>query len=356
MRIFWRNVLIAFSLVLALTTLAFAKPNLPVREISQLFQSKSFFEDGSLDALTYFSEAKDLAELRRYLKELDPYATYTTKRDRDDLSKMVKAKPASIGMDIFRDRSGRVRCVPYPSSPAAHLGILYGDELQQIDDQPVMDLTMEEIASLIRGEADTEVQLLVQRGKKQPRWVTVVREESSMPPTVLFYHQKKRPIIWILRFGPKTDQELLDCLARFPEDERLVLDLRGNTGGNLAAAIKCAKLFLPRGSIVAKIQTRSGLKVVRAEKDGEYTDISLIMRQDRYTASAGEMFIAALLAAQRGTSVGEKTAGKALVQTLFTLKGGGILKLSTEKLLNLEGSGDWEGKGLLPTRSTSKSD
>ena len=355
MRIFWRNLLISFFFgvlfFLAVSDVK-AKSDFPLQEIGQTFKANSFFQDPSLDIFDYLSDAKSLADLRSFLKELDPYATYTTKRDREDLAQMIKDKPASIGMDIFRDRSERVRCVPYPSSSASAMGILYGDELLQIDERRVLDLTLEEMAGLIRGDLNTEVALRVQTGRQEPRWVYAVREKSGIAPTVLFYHQKKRPLIWILRFGPHTDQELARCLERFSGDERVVLDLRGNTGGNLAAGIKCAKMFLPKGCLVAKIKSKTGVKVVRAEKDGLYADLSLILRQDRYTASAAEMFIAALLEANRGTSVGEKTAGKALVQTLFKLKNGAILKLSTEKLLNLQRAGDWEDSGLMPTRSS----
>ena len=353
MSMIWRNILtcslIGIFLLLIVST-SQAKSSLPVQEISQIFTKNSLFNNQGIDVLDYLSSAKNLDELRSYLLELDKYATYTMKTDREDLAKVIRQKPASIGMDIFRDRFDRVLCVPYPSSQAAAMGIHYADVLQ-IDEQRVDNLTIEEIASLIRGEANTEVALLIKTAKQDPRWVYPVRVESGgVAPTVLFYHQKRRPIIWILRFGPDTPTELARCLEQFPAEENLIIDLCGNTGGNLAAAISCAKMFLGSGDIVAKINTKHGLKIVRAEKNGLYTGRPIILRQDRYTASAAEMFITALVHNHCAESEGEKSAGKSLVQTLFWLKGGGILKISTEKLLNLNDANDWEGRGLLPNR------
>ncbi|MBQ7586294.1 MAG: hypothetical protein IJU40_08620, partial [Desulfovibrionaceae bacterium] len=267
------------------------------------------------------------------------------------LTKLTQNKSRGIGMDIFQDRSGKVRCVPFPNSEAGLAGIRYGDELQVVDNLEAKDSSLTELAQRICGSGKREVELQVQSPKKPPRNLLVPCQKIGKAPSVVMEYQGPRQIIHILRFGPETQKELLAHLKSLKDDQEIFLDLRGNTGGNLKVGLECAKLFLPKGRIILRRVSKSGAKSEINPKEGYWSYSYLHLRQDRYTASAAEMFIAALVSAKRGTSFGETSAGKAYVQDLFTLKDGSILKITTEKMLYPTKEGDWESQGLRPSAS-----
>lgn len=344
-RIFFLTCLLSF-----LTCIAQAAP-LPLTEIARTVRKESFLAPTSLDMQSFFSQAKQLEEVRAFLKELDPYAKYATPDDLLTLRQLTSARPAGIGMDIFRDRTEKVRCIPYPGSPAETAGIHYGDEVLSVNSLQVRGLPMAELAQRIRGNSGTAVRLLVQSKEEAARWLTIPRRVTGEYPSVLLSQKGSRPVIRIYRFGPQTEKELRACLKRLGKSEKALIDLRGNTGGSLEIAIACAKLFLPKGNVAARIQTKKGIRKEIAAKDGPFSTMQLKLMQDQYTASAGELFVAALVAAKRAYSFGKRTAGKACIQNLFTLSDGSILKLTTEKMLYPLRAGDWEGKGLDPHSS-----
>ncbi len=320
---------------------------LPLEEIATIAERESFFADGSACLGERLSDIGSAEELKAFLRKMDPYAKYATPEELEDMRRLSGDLPAGVGMDVFRDRQERLRCSPFQDSPAENAGIRYADELQAVDGVPVYGLPMPEIARRIRGEVGTEVVLRVKGWTGPPMNFAVLRRAGGSPSAVLV-RDGRRATVRLFRFGPQTERELRDCLRRIPEDEAVTLDLRGNTGGNLASGIACAKLFLPRGGVAARIRLKDGVRVERTLKDGPWAGRPIVVLQDRYTASSAEMFIAALAESGRAKVFGERTAGKACVQNLFPLSGGGMLKLTTEMLLHPSREGDWEGRGLDP--------
>jgi C-terminal processing protease CtpA/Prc len=156
------------------------------------------------------------------------------------------------------------------------------------------------------------------------------------------------PLIRLLTFTRDTAPALQEALRRFAEAPALILDLRGNPGGSLYSAIDAAKLFVPSGQKIVGIQTRDNLEVYHKELATTHLTVPLYLWQDEQTASAAEVFIAALVQNKRAVSIGKKTFGKGTVQDIIELTDGSALYLTTGVLQTPDGT-LYHDKGLAPT-------
>lgn len=330
-----------------------AAHEVPVAEAQRCIREHSLLADAfDLQALREACAMHGAGGLRDFLKAADKYSSYTTPEELAFLKELGRNKPAGVGMDIFQDRQQRVRCVPYPGSPAEKAGVAYGDILKGVDGEPVRGQPLAKIAAQIRGEEGSAVMFSLHAEGQPMRTVVAERKRGEYPSVVRTGDSPA--VIRILRFGPRTALDLRSCLVKLKKGQGCVIDLRGNTGGSMAAGMECARLFLKKGDVVLHLKERSGARTVRAEKNGPWSANPLVLVQDQFTASASELFIASLSAAGRARSSGAQSAGKACVQNLFTLSDGSILKLTTEKMLYPHREEDWEGTGI-PSSSSSAS-
>ncbi len=322
------------------------------REAEECLSRHSLYA-GSIDmqSLRNAWTARGADGMRSFLRQFDKYSSYTTAEELAFLKGMRERLPAGVGMDIFHDRQDRIRCVPYPDSPAEKAGIAYGDILKGVDGVALRGRTLPEIAAEIRG-TDGSVVMFSLHGEGQPMRTLLVQRKRAEYPTVV--RTGDAPAVFrIFRFSPRTARELRSVLRTLKKAQGCIIDLRGNTGGNMEAGMECARLFLKKGDIVLHVREGGGTRLIRAEKNGAWSDIPVAVVQDRFTASASELFIASLTAAGRARSRGTQSAGKACVQNLFTLSDGSVLKLTTEKMLYPLSEEDWEGIGI-PTIPSSE--
>ncbi|MDH3601042.1 MAG: S41 family peptidase, partial [Candidatus Tectomicrobia bacterium] len=156
------------------------------------------------------------------------------------------------------------------------------------------------------------------------------------------------PIVRILSFTAGTPEELQNLFATLDQTTPAVLDLRGNPGGSLYDAIDAAMLFLNNGQKVVTLRTREGSRIYRRNLPAAPFTAPLYLWQDAYTASAAEVFIAALQQNQRAVSIGRKTFGKSTVQKLIALSDGSALYLTTSDVQTPNGN-LYHQHGLDPT-------
>ena len=169
---------------------------------------------------------------------------------------------AGVGMDINKERS-RVRCFPYPGSPAEEGGLSHGDIIMNVDGRSTAGQSVYLIGSWIRGKPGTEVILTVRSDSGPARRVTVIRS-PIVHKSVANQESASLRLIKIWRFTKQTPAELKDALASFPPGQPVVLDLRGNTGGNLQASVDAAALFLAQGRKIVNLQKKSGKESFRS--------------------------------------------------------------------------------------------
>lgn len=278
------------------------------------------------------------------LADLDPYSHFLSAEAYARFREAQRPDYGGVGMELSRDRQGRLRCLPYPDTPASKAGIWDGDILTKVNGIPVQRQHPTEIGWRIRGAPDTAVRLTVHTGRQPPRETTLLRTVIRAP-TVTARNRGGLPWIRLFRFGPTTTDELKRALT--PLSGPVVLDLRGNPGGSLYDAIDAASLFLPKGAVITGIRNRSSTTWHSVQADPAIPETPLVLIQDERTASAAELFIAALTGHDRARSAGAPTFGKGASQQLFELVDGSALLLTDAVFLQPDES-PIPAEGLAP--------
>lgn len=332
-------------------------------EIADLISRESYGFDSRvlkrLDAINI--AAMDTEELNRTLTAGDRYASYIPAATMKRVMNLGKKAAAGTGMDIIKDRSGRIRMIPFIGSPADTSGIEYGDVLLQVDGVDITAKSIDDIGYLIRGEEDTDVEITAKDSRGEEYTVPVTRKIKHYPDVM---RTGSNPVvIRIFRFGSNTGELLRAEIARLEQEQgafkgtekknrRFFIDLRGNTGGVMEQGARSAELFLNAGKTVYRLKNNHGINEVKAAKSGLAANNRFVIMQDYLTASAAEMMIAALKAGANVGTYGERSAGKARVQDVFRLSDGSFLKLTVGELLYPDSDADrdtnWEGSGIVP--------
>jgi carboxyl-terminal processing protease len=309
--------------------------------INQIQKNAFYLEPGT--------KPKDIARetLKAYLKNLDRFSTYLSPEEYASFRESQKSRYVGIGMDIEVTSSDRILCIPHAHGPAEKAGIKFGDILESINDVSVSGKSLMDVSILAKGEAGREVSLKVRRGD-QLKTFRVKREEIQAR-SVWMTWQGTLPVITISSFKNNTQRELKNLLLSLGEVSQIVLDLRGNLGGDLNEAVDSAMLFLDKNKKIVSIKTRAGVSTQYKSTSLPTNGTSqLFLWQDKRTASAAEVFIAALVQNDRARSIGEKTYGKGIMQDVIELKDGSALILTTALLQTPNGT-LYHGKGLEST-------
>ncbi|HJD96101.1 S41 family peptidase [Mailhella massiliensis] len=333
------------AFLLSMPSVSFADP--PVAEIFALVREKALYRP---EVLPEEETVREEAALNAFLRSFDRYAAWFSSERLQKRQGVRHVAPCGVGMAVVQDKQEKLIGIPYDGSPAERAGLRYGDEIVAVEGRPVRGMDMEDVALAIRGEEGSSVSLMVRRHDGGTRTLTMTRQKVEAP--LLSRTEEAGGVrLRLHQFTPKLvgllEDELLAMAKKPPRS--LILDLRGNNGGDLEAALACAEMFLPEGAEVMRSRDTEGEHVRRAVKNGVAASwhCDMVLWQDGLTASAAEAFIAALSQAGRAESLGVTSAGKASVQTLFRLEGG-VLKLTTEQLLFPGQHFSWQESGLRP--------
>jgi carboxyl-terminal processing protease len=283
----------------------------------------------------------------------DPHTELLTTAEYESLQEHTQGTYSGIGLTVGPARKGLL-VTAVADGPAADAGVHKGDLITRINGEPVGKLAFESALALIKGHRGTLVRLTVKRpGKKKPLDVTVVRREIEVPPlTARLISTKKDKVgyIRIFSFSAGAGAEIEEATADLVEKGAtgVVFDLRDNPGGLLSEAVNAASVFIEDGLVVRT----DGLH----EEEHEYSvtgtstqpELPLVVLVNGGSASAAEIVAGALVDHDRATLVGQRTFGKASVQTIAPLQGGGALKLTTAKYLTPAGA-DITNLGLEPS-------
>jgi carboxyl-terminal processing protease len=281
------------------------------------------------------------------LSGLDEYSQFLPPRALRPLQEDLDQQFGGVGIVVEQnaDTDEFVILSPSIDSPAQRAGIVAGDVIVGIEGKSTDGMKFHELVELIRGKPGTQVRLRIRRaGRDQPMEFTVARAVIEVPSVLgdarrpdgsWQYSLEFEPGIGYIRvnnFGERTASELrlaLDSLNG--RVDSLIVDLRNNAGGSLAAAVDACDMFLSRGIIVTT-RGRNDRLQSRHEARGETrfpTELPLVVLVNRYSASASEIMAACLQDHGRAVVVGERTWGKGTVQSLFLLEGGrSALKLT----------------------------
>jgi carboxyl-terminal processing protease len=289
---------------------------------------------------------------------LDPYSRYVAP-EAADVDRARRSGEAGAGVLLVRGRGGSfVVQTVNADGPAAEAGIVPGDQIIAVDDQPTRGEDLETVMSWITGQEGTDVTLTVRGRAGRVRKVEL--ERAVLPPETVFTSRAGDAVlVRISAFASDTDQRFSRDIERQLAKpgattlKGLVIDLRGNRGGLLRQAVAATDLLMD-GGVVATTSGRN--KQAEHEWRGGPGDLvqgkPIVVLVDGRSASAAEIMAGALEDQGRAVVVGSSTLGKGLVQTITTLPDGGELFVSWSRVL---APGGWpiQGLGVLPQVCTS---
>jgi carboxyl-terminal processing protease len=292
--------------------------------------------------------------LKGAVAALDPHSQFLDATDYAILESDLDGNFGGIGVQVEM-RQGRVVVIaPMAGTPGERAGILRGDEIRSVDQSPVNPGTsMDDVIKLLRGKPGTKVQVgLYRPGTAEPIEVSLVREiirqqsvrtAELLEPGVGYIH--------LTDFSAQTGKQFREALGRLQEAgmTSLILDLRNNPGGLLQAAVEVAENFFRAGELIVFTQGRRARdrEELRARLHHEPPSLAIIVLVNAGSASAAEVVTGALKDTGRAVVVGERTFGKGSVQSLFKLKHGEGLRLTTALYYTPNGTSIHE-QGIAP--------
>lgn len=279
----------------------------------------------------------------------DPYTVYLPPVQSKQFLEDVRGNFGGIGAEIGIRKDILTIIAPLKGSPAERAGLRSGDKIFKINATSTDGLSLEEAVSYIRGEIGTTVTLTVARDTDIEE-VKVMRDNIVIP--IITAERKGNGIfsIHLMNFSEKSPQEFRGAVRDFlsSTDERLILDLRGNPGGYLDAAVDIASWFIPGETIVARERFADGTETVYKSSGHRLLEnIKVVALIDQGSASASEILAGALRDDKRVLLIGQKSFGKGSVQTVDNLRGGASLKVTIAKWLTPSGY-SINDKGLEP--------
>lgn len=299
-------------------------------EMVNLYEALGAIQDESYYGIIPEDMTNEVIE--SFLERIDPYAHWYPIEDYINYKKSLASSYGGVGMEVKDNEYGEFHCQPFPNSPAERAGIQDNDQLLRIDGQSVEGLDLLLVGARIRGPIGSQVSLSVRSLNGVVRTIKLQRyrtDQQTIIPTEL----AGLTMYKILRFSRQTPEELDHLLKQKAADDLLLFDLRGNRGGELNAAVRSASLLLPEGTEILIIQKESEAEILKSDAGNQQRYSTVILLQDEWTASAAEVFIAALVQNKVAVSVGTRSYGKGIAQHFVPLSAGGALLLSYAKLI-----------------------
>ncbi len=278
------------------------------------------------------------AAIQGMLSTLDPHSAYFPYNEFKKLKEDQDSRFYGIGVTIVQHRDGVYVQSTVDGTPAAKLGLKFGDRILEVDGKNAQDWTSEQVSKNVRGGLGEPVTIKVERaGSEAPLYFTIVRDAVPLPTIRNSY--MIRPGTGYIGltggFQRSSDEELSKAMKRLSEQgmRQLILDLRGNPGGLLDQAIDVASEFLPRGKVVVSVKGRTEYSepIVYKSTGSDPATVPLVVLINRNSASASEIVAGAIQDHGRGLIVGETSFGKGLVQRIFQLPFNTGLTLTTAR-------------------------
>lgn len=273
----------------------------------------------------------------------DPYTVFFPPVESKSFSEEISGQIEGVGMEVgVRDNALTV-IAPVKGSPAYRAGIKPGDKVVKIDDTLSVKLSTEQAIALIRGKKGTSVNLTLTRvGIKDPFELSIVRDVINIP-TIDTETKGDVFIIHLYSFSAISTNLFRDALRQFVESGKykLIIDLRGNPGGYMEAAIDMASWFLPTGKVVVKEDFRNAqdAQIYRSKGYNIFNDkLKLVVLIDGGSASASEILAGALHEQGVATLVGTQSFGKGSVQELVDITSDTSLKVTIARWLTPKGN------------------
>ncbi len=301
-----------------------------------------------LDGRKMFYEA-----VKGMMGALDPYSQFFDMEKYELLKIEMKGEYSGIGARI-----GIVDDIPViediqASSAAEKAGLQIKDMILQANHDWVVSKTAPQVSALLRGEADTPLNLTIWRESTQKLFEVEMKREKIELKSVndIRIVGKAVGYIRIDEFSENTIEQFDAAIKNLKDRgmKALIIDLRGNDGGLMPKAVELAERFLPEGAKIISVKSRIEVQAKEYLSSGSKTESNypLVVLVNQASASASEIFSAAIQDNKRGTIIGMKTFGKASVQSVVPLDETTAVKLTTARYVS-PGGRVIDGVGITP--------
>lgn len=345
------------AVVLLVITTAFVTRILTVRQVvssNENFGKVIVLEKYIRENYLYNKDIKDENLESGLLKGLvaglgDPYSQYLTKDEMKKLSETTTGKFQGIGVLISPDEDGTVTVIsPIKGSPADRAGVESGDKILKINGKDFSAEKIDEASKEMRGEKGTTVKILLLKKKSlKTKEVEIKREEIKID-SIIKSKIGNFGYIGITMFDEETGRDFVKALNELTREgvKGIILDMRGNPGGVVDAAVEVGEAILPKTSFVT-LKNNKGEIIDDYKLDDKYNDIKMVVLVNEGSASASEILAGAIRDLDRAKIIGKKTYGKGVVQNVIALPEGDGLKLTTSEYFTPSGK-SINKKGIEP--------
>lgn len=281
----------------------------------------------------------------------DEYTSYSDKDVTDNFNETVNGKYMGIGALIMKSEKDLVIYKIFEDSPSYRAGLKDGDIILKLDDKDTKDMSVNDIASIVKNDRNKEVKILVKRGEENLD-ITIVKDMVELPVVsgkVINHNDKKIGYISLSIFSSVASEQFNKELVKLEKEgiSGLVIDVRGNSGGYLTTVTDIASYFLKKGDIIYKLEVNDKV-TVRKDKTKESRDYPVAVLIDKNSASASEILASSIKESYNGYVVGTNSYGKGTVQQTLVLSDGSMIKYTIEKWLTP--LGNWiNEEGVIPT-------
>lgn len=281
----------------------------------------------------------------------DEYTSYSDKDVTDNFNEAVNGKYMGIGALIMKSENDLVIYKVFEDSPSYKAGLKDGDIILKLDDKDTKDMSVNDIASIVKNDRNKEVKILVKRGEENLD-ITIVKDMVELPVVsgkVINHNDKKIGYISLSIFSSVASEQFNKQLVKLEKEgiSGLVIDVRGNSGGYLTTVTDIVSYFLKKGDIIYKLEVNDKV-TVRKDKTKESRDYPIAVLIDKNSASASEILASSIKESYNGYVVGTNSYGKGTVQQTLVLSDGSMIKYTIEKWLTP--LGNWiNDEGVVPT-------
>ena len=279
--------------------------------------------------------------MNELVQKLDPHSAYIPKEDLEMVNSELAGSFSGIGVQ-FTIQQDTVRIVAViAGGPSEGVGVLAGDKLVTVDDSVFVGkkISNEKVMKTLRGPKGTQVKLGVMRaGVKEKLSFTITRGDIPVTSVdakfIIEQKGKKIGFVRVNKFGETTYKEFLSAMAELASKgaTSFIVDLRENSGGYMEQSIRMANEFLRRGELIVYSEGRAYPRYeAKADGNGRFKDVPLVILIDDFSASASEIFAGAMQDNDRATIVGRRSFGKGLVQQQMPFDDGSAIRLTVAR-------------------------
>ena len=272
------------------------------------------------------------------LRTLDPHSTYSNREETIEMTETLSGGFSGVGISFNMLRDTLFVVSTTIGGPSEKVGLLAGDRIIMANDTLMSGagLSTSDVRKILRGPKGSKVMMQVRRSNVS-ELIDFVVTRDEIPIYSVDAHYMADPhtgYIKIVRFAESTEKEVKDALKALKKQgmQRLIIDLQGNGGGYMNAAVGVAQMFLNEGD---EIVYTKGVRVhpayFNAVSTGPYRDIDVVTMVDQSSASASEILSGAFQDNDRGVVIGRRTFGKGLVQRPFPFPDGSMIRLTTSR-------------------------